>query len=439
MQLGKIQEGIIGDGKYGKIRINTETTDKIFQKHWPFYLENLIATANNWDFVVENRWGIDGKINLIKQFSNNQGVILAGNIDADGVFSVTFYEPKNDIKTLVEKEIQKWWRVYTKGGEEIKNTSKITKISLREHEKWSYNSTGWKNNLGEAEIRKGENQTDFKLSERIKEVIKKLDTNYTRYTNSKAVGTFYEKSGNIAIRSINDIDVVHHELSHLIDIKQGIMENFFADAEVVEEMEKIYLEYYPWADISHDLDTKMREWYAVLQQKYLMIPTAIIEKYPLLVDVFVENGHPLQKQINADMSQIIADYQGLSAVDKIGAIVNNDKKNTEYNSFLNVAEKIEQKVSDIVIPFVKLEEKSGKKFDVANLLYASKAVNGRIFANIDNNGIDVGGSMRSWKIKRDQDFWHFNEKWELEQKEEYNWGALIKEVGDAKKCYWNKT
>lgn len=204
-------------------------------------------------------------------------------------------------------------------------------------------------------------------------------------------------------------------------------------------MEKIYLEYYPWADISHDLDTKMREWYAVLQQKYLMIPTAIIEKYPLLVDVFVENGHPLQKQINADMSQIIADYQGLSAVDKIGAIVNNDKKNTEYNSFLNVAEKIEQKVSDIVIPFVKLEEKSGKKFDVANLLYASKAVNGRIFANIDNNGIDVGGSMRSWKIKRDQDFWHFNEKWELEQKEEYNWGALIKEVGDAKKCYWNKT
>lgn len=96
-------------------------------------------------------------------------------------------------------------------------------------------------------------------------------------------------------------------------------------------------------------------------------------------------------------------------------------------------EKIEQYTSDIVIPFVKLEEKTDKKVDVANLLYANKAVNGRIFKNLDRNGLNIKETAKNKSLIYDHDFWHFNEKNELEKRYDYNWGSLIYDVGQIHK------
>ena len=154
----------------------------------------------------------------------------------------------------------------------------------------------------------------------------------------------------------------------------------------------------------------MREGYAVLQQKYLTHPTKITEKYPILVDTFIVNGHVLQQKLNSDMQKLVGEYQSLSDSDKIGAILTDVTKNTKANTLLNTAEQIEQYTSDVVIPFVKLQEQSKGNIDVANLLYANKAVNGRVFKNLDRNGINFKESAKNKSVRYDHDFWHFNEK-----------------------------
>lgn len=81
------------------------------------------------------------------------------------------------------------------------------------------------------------------------------------------------------------------------------------DQKIIDELTKIYIEYYPGAEESHDLDLRMREGYAVLQQKYLTHPTKIGNRYPFLVDKLITNGHILQKKLNSDMQQLVKDYQ----------------------------------------------------------------------------------------------------------------------------------
>jgi len=62
----------------------------------------------------------------------------------------------------------------------------------------------------------------FKLSKRVQEVIAEMNTNFTKYVSPGSLGTFYGKSKNIALKSVNEVSVVQHELSHFVDNAIGI-------------------------------------------------------------------------------------------------------------------------------------------------------------------------------------------------------------------------
>ena len=164
-----------------------------------------------------------------------------------------------------------------------------------------------------------------------------------------------------------------------------------------------------------------------------MMPKTIRQKFPLLVETFVDNPHPMQKLLNEEMDRIVREYHGLSDLDKIGAVVNDDQKNNGFKTFLTFGEKIEQMMADVVVPFAKLQRQAKNKLDVDNLLYASKAINNRILRNIEHVGIDLGATVANKKYTKQQEFWHFNDKLELEKKFDYNWGSLIAEIGKAGK------
>lgn len=280
----------------------------------------------------------------------------------------------------------------------------------------------------------------FKLSERIKELINALDTNYTRYVAPGSVGTFYTRSKNIALQSINDISTAQHELSHLIDDRLGVTEKIMAvtgrtsrglpiydrtTKAVRDRLTEIYVQYYPGAHKGDKLKIRMMEGYAVLQQKWLENPTLIKAQYPDLVKQFIEDAPDLQKQLNEGMRKISEDWQGLNANDVIGAVVGDETKNTKAKDFLNVLERIEEKVVDNVARFEKLDRKLGQKENpksVSNLLYANNSVSLRIYRNIAERG---------------EGFWTFRNG-ELTKVAEENWADLIYKLGMEGKTWIDK-
>lgn len=220
---------------------------------------------------------------------------------------------------------------------EIQNESKNIPDAVAEIEedrKGSFASFVESPGVSGFEKRDGGNTEQFKLSERIKEIIQNLDTHYTRYVSPDSKGTFYTKTGNIAIRSLNDIDTVHHELSHLIDIQQGITDKYKNNQEMIDALTNIYQTYYPGAKSTDGLDVRLKEGYAVLQQKYLSNPTVVMRDFPELVTEFIDNGDMLQKKLNGDMQKLVSDYQGLSDKDKIGAVMSDNLHNIGSESFL---------------------------------------------------------------------------------------------------------
>lgn len=102
-----------------------------------------------------------------------------------------------------------------------------------------------KEGIGNIEQRETLKTENFKLADSIREVIKKLDTYYTRYVQKGSTGTFYPESENIAIQSINDIDTVTHELSHVVDIRNGVVRSKQDDPQIASELERAYYEMYP--------------------------------------------------------------------------------------------------------------------------------------------------------------------------------------------------
>lgn len=267
----------------------------------------------------------------------------------------------------------------------------------------------------------------FQLSERVKSVIDSLETNYTRYVAPGSVGTFYTGSKNVAVRSLNDLATVHHELSHLVDDRIGITSKYLAvtgrasnglpkydpqHAGIRKSLTQAYLRYYPGARKGDKLRIRVMEGYAVFQEKALTDPTVAKRDFPALWTEFVENGHDLQKRLNSDMRMIVDDWQGLSDMDKIGSVVTDKIRNDKADDFLTTSEKIEETVADAAIRFDKLDRMAGQQRTekgIYNLLVGNDAVNTRIYRNIAE--------------KRDG-LWHFVEG-KLQKVSDTNWAKLV--------------
>lgn len=164
----------------------------------------------------------------------------------------------------------------------------------------------------------------FKITKRVEKVIEGLGTRYTRYVAPGSSGTFYVGSKNLALESANDVRNAHHELSHLVDDRVGVTEEFLKitgrsktgapiydpkHAEVRKQLSDVYLKRYQGARKTDLLRVRVKEGYAALQEYALAFPTETKREFPALWERFVENGHELQKWLNSEMRMIVDDYQ----------------------------------------------------------------------------------------------------------------------------------
>ena len=108
-------------------------------------------------------------------------------------------------------------------------------------------------------------------------------------------------------------------------------------------MTNLYEKYYPTGKRTHKLKKRMLEGFATLLEKYVEQPTIISGEYPTLVNQFLKPDgafyEPVIGDIITDIKDIVARYQHLSPLDKIGARIASGKTNVRKDSFLNFANK----------------------------------------------------------------------------------------------------
>ena len=125
--LAKVPEIAFNDWKVRPLELTTEVYEKTFKKHWPFSHENLIATANDWDYLIKDLNGVEGHINLIKELPDGSALLLWAK-RKNWAFITTHFEPTKSLKKVLED-------AKNNGGEVIerwKNDSslKLTKKQL---------------------------------------------------------------------------------------------------------------------------------------------------------------------------------------------------------------------------------------------------------------------------------------------------------------------
>jgi hypothetical protein len=264
---------------------------------------------------------------------------------------------------------------------------------------------------GKSEIR------NFKLHEQVKALIKKYARQIGEgYLPKGAVGAHFRDTQNIRVSGINDLSVAAHEIAHFLDQKNEITKVIQKNSELSQEITEVYLAYYPTARETDAFNTRVVEGYATLLQKYMEMPRTMEKEYPKLVNTFLKPGgeayRPVIGEIINDLQKIIADYQGLSPLDKIAARVADSALKTGKKSFLNIGEKIRTFIEDEIYPLEKVAKLSGdeRTVDDPSLWLRQYSRGGGIYAN----------NILNPKTG----YWALNETGDFVKTQEFNWKNL---------------
>lgn len=122
VKLGELEKGSLAqvpaeaffDGKARPLELTTDRYAKIFQKHGPFNHENLIATANDWDYMIKDLNGEEGHINLIKELPDGSSLLIGAKRD-NGALVVTHFEPTKSLKKVLDDAKENGGEVITRG------------------------------------------------------------------------------------------------------------------------------------------------------------------------------------------------------------------------------------------------------------------------------------------------------------------------------------
>ena len=104
--LGDVPAIAFNDGKVRPLELSTSIYEKIFKKHGPFNHENLIATANNWDYLIKNLGGTEGHINLLKELPEGKALLIGARRE-NGAFLLTHFEPTKSLEDVL-KDAKEW-------------------------------------------------------------------------------------------------------------------------------------------------------------------------------------------------------------------------------------------------------------------------------------------------------------------------------------------
>lgn len=282
-------------------------------------------------------------------------------------------------------------------------------------------------------------EEEMKLYEEVKSLVRKYARTIGEdYLPGSAAGVYYGDTGNIRINGLNQVSVAAHEITHFLDhaynISQQLMgiRGYSVDGKPLydkdtlkfrKELTDIYERFYPGAKRTHKLSKRMLEGFATLLEKFVTTPSTMIAEYPTTVREFLASDgrfyKPVMGDIIQDLRNLVARYQGLNALDKIGARVVSGKVNIDKESFLNFGDMAKTEIADEVYPIEKLAIESGTHFTKAD-----PSLWVRQYSN--SNALILGN------IKGDRGFWGWRNG-DLIKIHDYNWQSLIKQIQDDKK------
>lgn len=263
---------------------------------------------------------------------------------------------------------------------------------------------------------------EFKLYKKVQGLIKKYAERVGEgYTPRGALGVYYPKTKNIRVNAMNDLSVASHEITHFLDATYNITEKIWnggkGDSGTIADLQRLYLQYYPQARETQKMNIQLKEGYATLLQKYVEMPTTISKEYPSLVKQLLQPKGRYYKEVIGeivkDLNEIVGDYQGLSALDKIGARVSTEATGIDKSSFMNFWQRLRTQIFDKIYP-VEVIAKQAKvgftKEDPSLWLRAYSSINGIV----DNN---IASNRGYWSFTNSQDG--------FQKKFDYNWKSLL--------------
>ncbi len=221
---------------------------------------------------------------------------------------------------------------------------------------------------------------EFKVFDEVRKMIDKYALRVgERYLPKGAAGVFFPETSDIRLKSMNNLSVASHEITHFLDSQYGISDQILRvvgqtrDGNPIyapttfktrKRLTDLYVEYYPTGKANHPAKKRVVEGIATLFQKFVESPTTMKQKYPDLVNDFIQPGGRYHKKIFdeflSDLQGIVKEFQKLSDLDKVGSRVTSKfQQDNIKTSYLNLQDRLIQEFVDNVYPIEKLAKGAG--------------------------------------------------------------------------------
>jgi hypothetical protein len=212
-----------------------------------------------------------------------------------------------------------------------------------------------------------EQTQEFKLFDQVHDLVKKYAGLVgERYLPRQTSGVYYTETKNIRLKSLNELSVAVHEITHAIDAKVVLSDNLNRTREwdVVGGLTEVYTEMYPTGKKDHPVKKRIVEGLATLIQKTAEMPTAMEYKYGDLVKMFTKPGgkHYVKEldMLLQDTKKIVSQFQKLDSLQKVGAFTTENFQQKEArDSFLGVMDQFRTTTMDAVWPLEKAAKMGG--------------------------------------------------------------------------------
>lgn len=231
----------------------------------------------------------------------------------------------------------------------------------------------------------------------------------------RGVKGYYNKLANvIAVRSMNDLPTMAHELAHFLDkqhnITPRIIEN--KNSNVNKILQIIYLSGYPGAKKKDPMETRIKEGFAVFIENIGTSPEKIRSdvQSSSLLDYFIDkNSEGYVKEIEdllVNVNQIYRDFYGLSDMEKeivkMGKLEVKKEKDiyTIVDRAMKLGNKLATELYTYAWPLRSLAMKSDSALthrDPSTWIHTK----GNIYANLESN-LSSAGEL--WLINKDGNF-----------------------------------
>jgi hypothetical protein len=413
------KDRIIENGS-GKFRLGGKVAD----------VYDRLAFATDIDGFGKNIEILSKQINQV--FTDIHDIIKSGGID--GADYERFKKQLDRYKEQARNNYRTRHRTSLQGGIE-QEKPQVTEASDKAISSSPVNTLASRgaSPIGSFEkVKDRKKQNDFKLFEESKKLVRKYAERIgEKYLPKKALGSYHLESHNIRTTGMNSFSVNTHEIAHAIDHKFDISTKIHKQVGTTEqgkplydpatkplrkEMTQLYKKFYPGGKSGHPLRTRMVEGYATLVQKYVEMPSTISEEFPNLTRQFLQEGgdyyNPTVGEYIKDAQGVVAKYQGLDELDKIGARVVSKTMKTD-KTFLNFFEKVRTFAEDEIYPVEKLGKIAGTIWsgDDPSLWLRQYSRGGGIYAN---NILDSG-----------KGYWTLDSEGNTQKVLKFNWNTLV--------------